>query len=641
MYNFSIMPLNEKYLNEILEDIRLQHKRNIAFCPLFIFVLLPEGNPVWDKVSSLCKIYAKFKKELDKDGIKSGILVQTTLGHDRPINDPAPFQKYVSAISGKEHPVYCPTDENLLEHLASAFEKLALEHPNFIMIDDDFRLVCRPGGNGCCCPNHLREFNKRTGLNYTLDGFYDKVSKDTKLEKVFFEVQRDSLVNAATKLREAIDKVDPSIIGMNCTSNDYCESAVEVNRAFAGKGNPKIVRMANGNYGPGTSHVFSAYGMRLPAIRVKRLKNHGVDVVLAETDTCPHNRYAKSARYMHTHFVSSILLGANGAKHWLTRTTIHEPNSGVEFRNILSKHHKLYDKLESISDQIEWVGCGITYKEQLLPTFNKRLGNEWTNLALERLGIPFYFTDKNRGVAFMEYDIVDDLSDKEIEEFFNNGSVVVDYEAGIDLCNRGFKEKLGVEISDWENGEELPAFEWIEEKQGSIQKQFGAKKLTVINDKTEIITYNAKKQGTQLKKLAPAVTCLDNNGKLAIVYSGTPNAPTNHSFGFSFLNETRKEQFISLLKRANSLPVYYDGDNEICLTAGYLKDGSLLVSTIDLGFDPCEELTLYLEKQPKEIKTFMPDGSLNKVDFEPLENNIYSVKVKVEPMYVNLLLISY
>jgi hypothetical protein len=276
-----------------------------------------------------------------------------------------------------------------------------------------------------------------------------------------------------------------------------------------------------------------------------------------------------------------------------------------------------------------------------LPTFNKRLGNEWTNLALERLGIPFYFTDKNRGVAFMEYDIVDDLSDKEIEEFFSTGSVVVDYEAALDLQKRGFNNKLGVEISDWNEGEKLPAFEWIEEKQGSIQKQYNAKKLTVINDKTEVLTYNARKEGDVIQKLAPAVTCLDNDGKLAIVYSGTPNAPTVHSFGFSFLNETRKEQFITLLKRANVLPVYYDGDNEICLTAGYLNDGSLLVSTINLGFDPCEELTLYLEKAPKEIKAFMPDGSLAPIEFEPLKNNIYSIKTRVEPMYVSLLLISY
>jgi hypothetical protein len=370
MLNFSIMPLFEDHFDEVLEDIRSQYKENVASVPLFIFQLHPEGNPVWDKVSYPCALYAKYKKELDKDGIKSGILVQSSLGHDRALT-PAPFQRYVGVKTKKLHGNYCPTDENLLKYFSDVFEKLASEHPDYIMLDDDFRLVHQPD-NGCCCPNHLKAFNQRTGLNLTLDNFYDTVSNDPKLEKIYFEMQRDSLVNAARVIRQAVDKVDPSIQGMTCTSGDYCESGYEVNEAFAGKGNLKIARMANGNYAPDTFRFFSAYAMRLPAVRVKKLKNKGIDIVLAETDTCPHNRYAKSARYVHAHFASSILLGAKGSKHWLTRITAYEPNAGVEFRKILSKHSKLYDKLSSLSDQIKWIGCGITFKEQDLPSFKKR-----------------------------------------------------------------------------------------------------------------------------------------------------------------------------------------------------------------------------------------------------------------------------
>ena len=634
------MTLNEKFFNETLEDIRYQYENKIAEYPLFMVELLPEGNPVWDKATNYCKLYARYKKELDKLGIKSGILVQSSLGHDRPLSNPAPFTRYVGARSGKEHFVYCPTDENFLNYLLDAFEKMALEHPNFIMLDDDFRLVTRPNGWGCCCPNHLKEFNKKTGLNLTADNFYQNVRGNATLEKTFFEIQRDTLAYTAKKLREVIDKIDPSIIGMNCTCNDYCESAIEINDAFAGKGNPKIVRMANGTYAPQSSHLFSAYAMRAPAIRVQKLKNHGIDIVLAETDTCPHNRYSKSARYLHSHFVSSILLGAKGAKHWLTRTSIYEPNSGKEYRKILAQHNALYNKLEKNSDQLTWIGCGITYQEQDLPMFSRRLGNEWTNLVLERLGIPFYFTDKNRGVAFMEYDVVKDLSDEQIEDFFEEGSVVVDSEAATDLCKRGFKDKLGVEILNWEDGEDKPSLEWIDEKQGYLQAQINAKKLTVINDQVEIITYNAIKKGTDIKKLAPALTCLDRNGKLAITFSGTPNAPHPRQ-EFSFLNETRKEQFISLLKRANVLPVYYEGDNEICLTAGYLDNGSLFVSAICLGFDPSDNLTLYLEKSPKGIQKFLPDGSLAPVEFKCLNDRVYSIDIKVEPMYPLLLVIDY
>ena len=68
----------------------------------------------------------------------------------------------------------------------------------------------------------------------------------------------------------------------------------------------------------------------------------------------------------------------------------------------------------------------------------------------------------------------------EIEEYFSSGSVVVDKEAATDLCNRGFKEKLGVEIYDWEEGEELPSFEWVEEKHKFITEYTDKGYLKVI-----------------------------------------------------------------------------------------------------------------------------------------------------------------
>ena len=63
-----------------------------------------------------------------------------------------------------------------------------------------------------------------------------------------------------------------------------------------------------------------------------------VDIYLAETDTCPHNRYSTSAAMLHGHFTASILEGATGAKHWITRNTATEVNSGKAFRKTLIKY---------------------------------------------------------------------------------------------------------------------------------------------------------------------------------------------------------------------------------------------------------------------------------------------------------------
>ena len=50
MYTYSIMPLDELHFDEICEDIREQYNKGISSCPMFKMTLVPEGDPVWDKV---------------------------------------------------------------------------------------------------------------------------------------------------------------------------------------------------------------------------------------------------------------------------------------------------------------------------------------------------------------------------------------------------------------------------------------------------------------------------------------------------------------------------------------------------------------------------------------------------------------
>ena len=90
---------------------------------------------------------------------------------------------------------------------------------------------------------------------------------------------------------------------------------------------------------------------------------------------------------------------------------------------------------------------------------------------------------------------------------------------------------------------------------------------------------------------------------------------------------------MSLLKRANTLPVYYEGDNVILFRAGYGGDGRLMTFTLNIGTDPDEELTLYLEKAPKGAKMLNPDGTESEVEWESLGDNIYAFNTRVEPMY--------
>lgn len=644
MYTYSIMPLREEHFEEVCEDIRDQFNRGISSCPMFNMTLVPEGNPVWDKVTPMCALYRRYHDALAPEGIKTGVLVQACMGHAYTLT-PNPFQRYVNINDGKEEFICCPEDEAFVEHFCGVLKQIAAEHPDAIMLDDDFRMAVRPG-RGCACPRHMAEFNRRAGLNMTREELYEHIMshpEDDPLTRLFLDLQTESLIKTVKKFREAIDSVDPTIQGINCTSGDNCDSVIYTNKIFAGKGNPTIVRCANGTYAPITVRRFSET-MRNGAVRSSRLKKNGIDIVLSETDTVPHNRYAKNARYLHAHYTASILEGLKGSKHWLTRSQSYEPKSGRAFRDILADHRYFYERLAELSDEIRWVGCGSVFTEQKYPTFhmeNFRFyhENEWTASVLERMGLPFYFAEVPNGAAFLEADIISKMDREQIEAIFENNSVFVDGFAAKQLCELGYGELLGVKVSEWDLGNvKGETFDGTRRHYCTAQKN--KKKIEVVNDAVKVMSHNFAVNDGKCILLAPAVTCFERDGgRLSVVYCGSPKAAFKYTEGFAFLNESRKTQFIELLKAAKALPVYYEGDNEICFRAGHLADGRLLVGVFDIGFDPMDELTLYLESAPTEIRRMLPDGRDEAVEFEALGENIYSLKTRVEPMYPVILLI--
>ena len=635
MYTYSITPLSEAMFDQIVEDVKYLYENDISTVPLFKMTLVPEGNPVWDKVGKMCALYRKYKEALAPYGVKTGVLVQASIGHGYGIT-PNPFTKYVNLTDGKEEFVCCPEDDAFIEHFSEVMKTIAKEHPAALMLDDDFRLLVRPG-RGCACERHMKLFNESTGLNFTREQLYEYVTTHPYADPItlkYLETQTNSLVKAARAFRAAIDSVDPTIQGINCTSGPETDSVIYTAPEFAGKGNPTIVRVPNGSYAPRYTREISTCMCNAARAAIK-LKRHGIDIILAETDTIPFNRYGKGSRFLHSQYSCSMLEGLMGAKHWITRFVAGEKNSGKAYREVLSKHAKFYETLTNYCQKIKWVGINSIFVEKMYTDYSQEPynfeGNDWVTRVFERMGIPFYYYDENDNTAFLDGSLVKEMTDEQIKNLFN-GSVFLASDAAKDIIDRGFGDYLGVDITDWDLGMvSAESFDGTAARTCTKQKNF--KRIIPKNDKVEVISYNYRNNDGKADLLAPAVTVYDRDGKLSVVYCGTPLADFNYMEGFAFLNETRKRQFISLLKRANTLPVYYEGDNEILFRAGYGEDGRLLTFTLGIGTDPEEELTLYLEKAPKGAKMLNPDGSETDVAYEALGDNLYAFKTRVEPMY--------
>lgn len=634
----------EDHFEDRVDDIVKQVKNGVATLPLLMMVLSPEGNPVWDKATKHAVLYRRYRDALKKEGVEIGILVQASLGHGyKKTRDP--FQPVVDLKSGEERYVCCPLDREFLEHFKGVLRTLSAEHPKAIMLDDDFRLMVRPG-LGCGCPLHMAEFNKRAGTSFTREQLWDHIvshSPDDPLTDIFREVQISSLEACAAEFRSAIDEVDPSIQGINCTSGHICEAVDRTNKAFCGKENPTIVRIPNGIYAPkGLREMSEAF--RQAAICKTRLKKLGIDYILAETDTIPFNRYSKSARFLHSHYVGSLLEGLSGAKHWLTRTGSYELASGKQYRKILAEHKGMYEAVSAIGQEIEFFGINSFFIEQKKFRFDRAVFNRfhqehWVKCNFERMGLPYYFSDVPGKASFIEDPMVDDMTDAQIDELFAESSVFMDGESAKKLFARGFGQLLGAEAVDWDMGN-ISSECYAKDFSYRSQAQKNAKKLTVLNDKTKVLSYNYRLIDGVITPLAPAVTSFEREGgRLSVIFCGSPNTEPTYTEGYSFLNESRKAQLVELLKEAGALDAYVADDSEISMRGGYLKNGEMVLCLIPLGIDPADSLELCIKEKPEKIELMQKDGSRRPLSFVPMGNDRYSVDVRVEAMYPIILFI--
>lgn len=613
MKNYSIVPMFDDHVEELCQDIKEQYETGTATLAMFIMTLVPEGDPVIDKASLLCEKYVPFRDRLKELGCDSGILAQATIGHGYPLNQMFPFQPVVCLNDGTVEAICCPYDENFRHHIRNQFRTLALHGPKEIMVDDDMRLMHRVG-KGCACPLHMAAFNKKAGTNMTREQLYAHTQGNSELDKyyteIFIETQKESVVGAAKAMREGIDSVDETIPGSFCSSGEAAEFGAELGAALAGKGNPVVVRLNNSNYHPAGARKFTDSMFRA-AIQIAAL-NGRADVILAETDTCPHNRYSTGAQHLHSHFTGSILEGVSGAKHWITRTVNFEPRSGRAYRKVLGNHIGFYQALSDLAPTLKWKGCRIpvsTVPDYGLqnPNIWELENDGWATGVLERLGLPMYYSANPGGAVFMDGFGDWRFSDDEIRDMFR-GTVFLAAETAKRLNDRGFLELIGVEVRPWNGvhvtGEDLSTGGWCPPQKSPWE-------LVPINDQVrwDSTAYHLH-NGKEKQPLFPGTSVYRNPlGGTTVVFCGTPKTEFHFLEGFSFLNEARKEQLIRLLREFGHLPVYYPDDAEVYFRTADTKDGELFCAFFNIGLDPIDEITLVADREISCVEKLDNDGT--------------------------------
>lgn len=631
MLNFSIMALNEDHIDEICNDIAYQINSGVATMPLFCFTINPEGNPVIDKADILCGSYEKFKAKLDCMGIASGVLIQASIGHGWKLNEPSPFQKYTGLKNGVESEVCCPLDNGFRDYIRNAAARIAKSKPAHIMLDDDFRLMNRKE-HGCACPLHL----KRIGHGLTRNMLWETINNktDNEIRNLFIKSQIDSLIECAKEIRKGIDSVDPSIPGSYCLCGVAAEGAYEIAKIMSGKGNPVILRVNNANYCAEDPRSIIGRSIHRAAAQIAVL-SHKPDILLAETDTCPQNRYSTPAAKLHSHFTFSILEGISGAKHWITRLKAYETKSGIAYRKKLEKYSGFYNELVRITKELSPFGCRIplaTTPHYILSENDVSSDNcnGWCSHILDRFGLPTYFGASGDGVCFFDGKRDEYFKDDLLLEFLSK-KIVLDAAAAMAFIRRGFGKYLGVDVKERPANAKNASGELFE-KDGFSTAQYNAHEIIPLSDKVKVYSQVFHlKNGKHREILFPGVTVFENElgGKVA-VFSGTTDFPYNISNAFGFLNETRKAQLIKILQDMQALDIYYPGDEEVFLKAANTADGKLFCALLDMSLDPIEKLEFITDKPISNVKMLCCDGKYKDVDFKKTGNTL-SLDVTVLP----------
>jgi hypothetical protein len=188
-------------------------------------------------------------------------------------------------------------------------------------------------------------------------------------------------------------------------------------------------------------------------------------------------------------------------------------------------------------------------------------------------------------------------------------------DTAINLTKRGFGKLLGVQINDIPSNDTRASAEIINGKHVKTQMKLHTL-VPTSNATRERSTVVTIPDGKTRIPLFPGVTEYKNElGGTVYVFSGTPQAQFKYTEAFSFLVEPRKDQLIEFMRETGNLPIYYPGDADVYLKAGYLPTGELLCAFTNLTLDELENVTLVSDKAVSEITMLLPNGKWQRVSF--------------------------
>lgn len=518
---------------------------------------------------------------------------------------------------------FCPDDPGFAKYIYDTFVLLAKEHPAFILTDDDVRAYSHDAE--CFCPRHVAEFNRRMGTSWSEKEVRERVSaagQDDLVYKTFLTVQRDMMERLVKRFRAAIDSVDPSIPAGICIATEEAFLVPPLARAIAAKGQTPVMRASNGCYMERYRTDLNSAVRRTLGF-VEYYRGSGIDLI-AESDTCPHNLWSKSALSFFTHLEMSAFCGFKGSKTWFVNG--HKLGRPVSrnYTDVLARNRGLLDALareiaETTGAEGVAMPCFTRFPKWHLAKSKGEffiVSDAFAQHVFIPFGIPFCVSKdfSHDGIYVVSNKAeVDRFTDEELDQVFSH-RVLVGGEAAVALTKRGRSDLMGLKAE----GKEFRYNRERDVKTGEDYVAVPSDRMPFFSELApgaEVLTtlgFSPYRGSPVFEASAPgAVLCRNALG-------GTVAVCPYHA-GMSSLNrysEARKGYIVKLLDRLCGKPVPYicGNDQDVLVLARSRKDGGSVVLAANLNSEPIVSFRLRAP-EARAVSVLAPDGTWKDLDF--------------------------
>ncbi len=638
----NIAPLLVEHRAEMTADLLRLHQECGVTDVAFMLPLHPEGRmPSLAKAERLRDLFLEMRRGLAGSGLRVGILIQSTMGHGTASE--SEFTRTINA-KGVTTASVCPLAPGFAEHIRQAVATVAATRPEFLLVDDDFRLS-NHGADGCYCVHHLAALEQATGRRFDREGLLAALKTEPALRKQWDAVRLESLLAVAREIRAAIDAADPKLPCGYCICDAggmELQYAHAIEAVLAG-GNPPFVRANTACYWSSDTKMLISR-LYWTAAQMRTLKD--LPEILAESDTYPHNRYYTPATVLNTQILYSILHGCTGLKLWVNRMSEFQPASGEAYRQMLKKHIGAYRKLAGLMPQVVWDGptTPLPADPAELPSYLTHFVRfeNWACAVLAHLGIPVTVgANPSSRVVMLTGPECDLFRDDELKAFLAKG-LLLDGAAAKRLCDRGLGGLLGV-AADAPAGWQCS----FERMNGHAVNGAAAGKtigIAVLDSGTALrLTSNAPATQTlstlyhipfylsgEETAVGTGLTLYENDlGGRVAVYAAKPGATP-------FMDEARREQLIQVLDWLNCapLPVVVLSDLDIYALHGRIGEaagGGELLALFNLNLDVLPEVTLRTAgRSPAKIERLADSGRWLPLRWSAAPDATVTVQAKLE-----------